>query len=91
MFFGTFMNLLPPGTGIHLPIGGGVPYPSSDERSSLKIWKDNFFWLDDRCLPKDMKWRFKDQSMSFDLDDDFVFDKCHTPKFHLRGATRLRA
>ncbi|KAM0055848.1 hypothetical protein Hdeb2414_s0006g00210901 [Helianthus debilis subsp. tardiflorus] len=22
-----------------------------------------------------MRWRFKDQSMSFDLDDDFVFDK----------------
>ncbi|KAJ0557808.1 hypothetical protein HanRHA438_Chr07g0314191 [Helianthus annuus] len=53
----------------------GVPYPSSDERSSLKNWKDNFFWLDDRCLPEDMRWRFKDQTMSFDLDDDFVFDK----------------
>ncbi|MFS7918198.1 hypothetical protein Hanom_Chr03g00198011 [Helianthus anomalus] len=52
-----------------------VPYPSSDERPSLKYWKDNFFWLDDRCLPEDMRWRFKDQSMSFDLDDDFVFDK----------------
>ncbi|KAF5799753.1 hypothetical protein HanXRQr2_Chr07g0308161 [Helianthus annuus] len=22
-----------------------------------------------------MKWRFKDQTMSFDLDDDFIFDK----------------
>ncbi|MFS7991160.1 hypothetical protein Hanom_Chr12g01067571 [Helianthus anomalus] len=22
-----------------------------------------------------MKWHFKDQTMSFDLDDDFVFDK----------------
>ncbi|KAJ0546774.1 hypothetical protein HanIR_Chr08g0364661 [Helianthus annuus] len=53
----------------------GVPYTSFDERSSLKNWNDNFFWLDDRCLPEDMKWRFKDQSMSFDLDDDFVFDK----------------
>ncbi|KAJ0725710.1 hypothetical protein HanPI659440_Chr12g0461951 [Helianthus annuus] len=52
-----------------------VPYPSSDERSSLKNWKDTSFWLDDRCLPEDMKWRFKDQSMSFDLDDNFVFDK----------------
>ncbi|KAM0027593.1 hypothetical protein Hdeb2414_s0019g00542021 [Helianthus debilis subsp. tardiflorus] len=52
-----------------------VPYPSSDERSSLKNWKDNFFWLDGRCLPEDMNWRFKDQRMSFDLDDDFVFDK----------------
>ncbi|MFS8009762.1 hypothetical protein Hanom_Chr14g01289191 [Helianthus anomalus] len=53
----------------------GVPYPSSDERSSLKNWKDNFFWLDDHCLPEDMKWRFKDQTMSFDLDDHFIFDK----------------
>ncbi|KAJ0510714.1 hypothetical protein HanOQP8_Chr11g0417291 [Helianthus annuus] len=53
----------------------GIPPPSSDERSSLKNWQDNFFWLDDRCLPEDMRWRFKDQSMSFDLGEDFVFDK----------------
>ncbi|KAM0040033.1 hypothetical protein Hdeb2414_s0012g00389011 [Helianthus debilis subsp. tardiflorus] len=53
----------------------GIPYPSSDERSSLKNWKDKFLWLDDRCLPEDMRWRFKDQSMSFDLGKDFVFDK----------------
>ncbi|KAM0045869.1 hypothetical protein Hdeb2414_s0009g00309051 [Helianthus debilis subsp. tardiflorus] len=53
----------------------GIPSPSSSERSSLKNWKDNFFWLDDRCLPEDMRWRFKDQTMSFDLDEDFVFDR----------------
>ncbi|MFS8033377.1 hypothetical protein Hanom_Chr17g01568861 [Helianthus anomalus] len=53
----------------------GIPPPSSDERSSLKNWKDNFFWLYDRCLPEDMRWRFKDQSMSFDLGEDFVFDQ----------------
>ncbi|KAJ0680655.1 hypothetical protein HanPI659440_Chr16g0626651 [Helianthus annuus] len=53
----------------------GVPSPSGDERSSLKNWKDNFFWLDDRCLPVEMVWRFKDQTMSFDLGDDFVFNK----------------
>ncbi|KAM0045496.1 hypothetical protein Hdeb2414_s0009g00304511 [Helianthus debilis subsp. tardiflorus] len=53
----------------------GVPSPSSSERSSLKNWKDNFFWLDDRCLPEDMRWRFKDQTMSFDLGEDFVFDR----------------
>ncbi|MFS7908226.1 hypothetical protein Hanom_Chr01g00080711 [Helianthus anomalus] len=53
----------------------GVPHPSGDERSSLKNWKDNFFWLDDRCLPEDMVWGFKDQTMSFDLGDDFVFNK----------------
>ncbi|KAJ0802442.1 hypothetical protein HanPI659440_Chr03g0129021 [Helianthus annuus] len=52
-----------------------VPSPSSNERSSLKNWKDNFFWLDDRCLPEDMRWRFKDQSMSFDLDENFVFNE----------------
>ncbi|KAJ0818046.1 hypothetical protein HanPI659440_Chr00c04g0712461 [Helianthus annuus] len=53
----------------------GIPPPSSDERSSLKNWKDNFLWLDDRCLPEDMRWRFKDQTMSFDLGEDFVFDQ----------------
>ncbi|KAJ0683920.1 hypothetical protein HanLR1_Chr11g0385581 [Helianthus annuus] len=53
----------------------GIPPPSGDERSSLKNWKDNFFWLDDRCLPVEMAWRFKDQTMSFDLGDDFVFNK----------------
>ncbi|KAJ0471753.1 hypothetical protein HanRHA438_Chr15g0688281 [Helianthus annuus] len=52
-----------------------VPSPSSNERSSLKNWKDNFFWLDDRCLPEDMRWRFKDQSMSFDLDEGFIFNE----------------
>ncbi|KAJ0435393.1 hypothetical protein HanIR_Chr17g0892831 [Helianthus annuus] len=52
----------------------GIPPPSSDERSSLKNWKDNFFWLDDRCLPEDMRWRLKDQTLSFDLGEDFVFD-----------------
>ncbi|MFS8021752.1 hypothetical protein Hanom_Chr16g01431121 [Helianthus anomalus] len=51
----------------------GAPYPSGDERSSLKNWKDHFFWLDDRCLPVEMAWRFKDQTMSFDLGDDFHF------------------
>ncbi|KAJ0697730.1 hypothetical protein HanLR1_Chr10g0372321 [Helianthus annuus] len=29
----------------------GIPSPAGDEKSSLKNWKDNFFWLDDRCLP----------------------------------------
>ncbi|MFS7981994.1 hypothetical protein Hanom_Chr10g00957551 [Helianthus anomalus] len=53
----------------------GIPSPSSSERSSLKNWKYNFFWLDDRCLPEDMRWRFKDQTMSFDLGEDFVFDR----------------
>ncbi|KAJ0441272.1 hypothetical protein HanIR_Chr16g0795791 [Helianthus annuus] len=53
----------------------GIPSPSSSERSSLKNWKDNFFWLDDRYLPEDMGWRFKDQTMSFDLGEDFVFDQ----------------
>ncbi|MFS7905266.1 hypothetical protein Hanom_Chr01g00045661 [Helianthus anomalus] len=53
----------------------GIPHPSSNERSGLKNWKDNFFWLDDRCLPEDMRWRFKDQSMSFDLGEEFFFDE----------------
>ncbi|KAJ0753124.1 hypothetical protein HanPI659440_Chr09g0332241 [Helianthus annuus] len=52
----------------------GIPSPSGDERSNLKNWKDNFFWLDDRCLPAEVVWKFKDQSMSFDLGEDFVFD-----------------
>ncbi|KAF5794805.1 hypothetical protein HanXRQr2_Chr08g0332251 [Helianthus annuus] len=53
----------------------GVPSPSSSERSSLKNWKDSFFWLDDRCLPEDMRWRFKDQSMSYDLGENFIFNQ----------------
>ncbi|MFS8026525.1 hypothetical protein Hanom_Chr16g01487741 [Helianthus anomalus] len=53
----------------------GIPPPSSDERSSLKNWKYNFLWLDERCLLEDMRWRFKDQTMSFDLGEDFVFDQ----------------
>ncbi|MFS7934438.1 hypothetical protein Hanom_Chr05g00391561 [Helianthus anomalus] len=53
----------------------GIPSPSGDERSSLKNWKDIFFWLDDRCLPTEMAWRFKDQTMSFELGEDFAFNK----------------
>ncbi|KAM0063164.1 hypothetical protein Hdeb2414_s0003g00087861 [Helianthus debilis subsp. tardiflorus] len=53
----------------------GIPSPAGDEKSSLKNWKDNFFWLDDRCLPAKMVWRFKDQSMIFELGEDFVFDQ----------------
>ncbi|KAM0034465.1 hypothetical protein Hdeb2414_s0016g00498431 [Helianthus debilis subsp. tardiflorus] len=53
----------------------GIPSPSGDERSSLKNWKDNFFWLDDICLLVEMVWRFKDQTMSFDLGEDFVFNQ----------------
>ncbi|KAL9997270.1 hypothetical protein Hdeb2414_s0023g00630031 [Helianthus debilis subsp. tardiflorus] len=53
----------------------GIPPPSGDERSRLKNWKDNFFWLDDRCLPVEMVWRFKDQTMSFDLGEDYVFNQ----------------
>ncbi|KAF5786932.1 hypothetical protein HanRHA438_Chr10g0459621 [Helianthus annuus] len=53
----------------------GIPPPSGDEWSSLKNWKDNFFWLDDRCLLVEMAWWFKDQTMSFDLEDGFVFNK----------------
>ncbi|KAJ0703187.1 hypothetical protein HanPI659440_Chr14g0548121 [Helianthus annuus] len=56
----------------------GVPSPFGDERSSLKNLKDIFFWLDDRCLPVEMVWRFKDQTMYFDLGDDFVFNKVLT-------------
>ncbi|KAJ0713974.1 hypothetical protein HanPI659440_Chr13g0484451 [Helianthus annuus] len=37
-----------------------IPPPTGEERSSLKSWKDHFFWLDDRCLPVEMVWRFKD-------------------------------
>ncbi|KAJ0871918.1 hypothetical protein HanRHA438_Chr11g0517931 [Helianthus annuus] len=75
MSSGTFMSLLLPEDWYTFAHRKGIPPPSSDERSSLKNWQDNFFWLDDRCLPEDMRWRFKDQSMSFDLGEDFVFDK----------------
>ncbi|MFS7929487.1 hypothetical protein Hanom_Chr04g00333091 [Helianthus anomalus] len=53
----------------------GIPSLAGDERSSLKNWKDNFFWLDDSCLLVEMVWRFKDQSMIFKLGEDFVFYK----------------
>ncbi|KAJ0589265.1 hypothetical protein HanIR_Chr04g0184141 [Helianthus annuus] len=53
----------------------GIPSPARDEKSSLKNWKDNFFWLDDLCLPADMVWRFKYQSMDFDLGKNFVFNQ----------------
>ncbi|MFS7917460.1 hypothetical protein Hanom_Chr03g00189331 [Helianthus anomalus] len=39
----------------------GVPPPSGHERRP--------------CLPVEIAWRFKDQMMSFDLGDDFVFKK----------------
>ncbi|MFS7901010.1 hypothetical protein Hanom_Chr00s160591g01825251 [Helianthus anomalus] len=48
-----------------------VPSPSSDEKSSLNNWKDHFFWLDDLA---DMAWRFNDQSIDFELKEDFAFD-----------------
>ncbi|KAM0024172.1 hypothetical protein Hdeb2414_s0022g00612591 [Helianthus debilis subsp. tardiflorus] len=38
----------------------GIPSPAGDEKSSLNNWKDNFFWLEDLCLPADIVWRFKD-------------------------------
>ncbi|KAM0055258.1 hypothetical protein Hdeb2414_s0006g00204031 [Helianthus debilis subsp. tardiflorus] len=53
----------------------GIPSPVGDDKSSLKNWKDNFFWLDDLCLPADMVWRFKDQSMDFDLEEHFSFSQ----------------
>ncbi|MFS7980715.1 hypothetical protein Hanom_Chr10g00942561 [Helianthus anomalus] len=46
-----------------------VPSPSSEEKLSLENWMDNFFWLDDLCLPVNMVWRFKDQSMDFELGE----------------------
>ncbi|KAJ0737539.1 hypothetical protein HanLR1_Chr06g0208141 [Helianthus annuus] len=53
----------------------GIPSPVGDEKSSLKNWKDKFFWLDDRGLPADMSWRFKDQTMNFELGENFAFDQ----------------
>ncbi|KAJ0530351.1 hypothetical protein HanHA89_Chr10g0388931 [Helianthus annuus] len=52
-----------------------VPSISSEEKTSLKNWKDHFFWLGDLCLPADLPWRFKDQSMDFDLKENFIFDQ----------------
>ncbi|KAJ0618311.1 hypothetical protein HanPSC8_Chr02g0057641 [Helianthus annuus] len=53
----------------------GIPSPDGDEKSSLKNRKDNFFWLDDLCLSAKMAWRFKDQSMDFELGENFVFNQ----------------
>ncbi|KAJ0681705.1 hypothetical protein HanPI659440_Chr16g0639101 [Helianthus annuus] len=53
----------------------GIPSSSGDEKFGLKNWKDNFFWLDDLCLSADMAWRFKDQSMDFELRENFAFNQ----------------
>ncbi|KAF5767461.1 hypothetical protein HanRHA438_Chr14g0634651 [Helianthus annuus] len=74
-FFRYFYEFIIAGDWYTFAHRKGVPSPSSSERSSLKNWKDNFFWLYDRCLPADMGWRFKDQTMSFDLGEGFVFDQ----------------
>ncbi|MFS7954023.1 hypothetical protein Hanom_Chr07g00625431 [Helianthus anomalus] len=33
--------------------------------TSLKDWKDRFFWVDDRCDPAEMTWRLKRYFLSF--------------------------
>ncbi|MFS7948064.1 hypothetical protein Hanom_Chr06g00555591 [Helianthus anomalus] len=35
-----------------------IPSPASQEKLSLKNWKDHFFWPDDLCFPANMVWRF---------------------------------
>ncbi|KAJ0678084.1 hypothetical protein HanOQP8_Chr12g0443931 [Helianthus annuus] len=73
--FRYFYELITAGDWYTFAHRKGIPSPSGEERSSLKNWKDNFFWLDDHCLPVEMVWRFKDQTMSFDLGEGFVFNQ----------------
>ncbi|MFS7907097.1 hypothetical protein Hanom_Chr01g00067281 [Helianthus anomalus] len=37
--------------------------------------RDNFFWLDDLCFAINMVWRFKDQSMDFELGENIAFNQ----------------
>ncbi|MFS7906846.1 hypothetical protein Hanom_Chr01g00064021 [Helianthus anomalus] len=55
--FRYFYEFIPAGDWYTFTHRKGIPSPSGDERSSLKNWKDNFFWLDDRCLLVEMVWR----------------------------------
>ncbi|MFS7998184.1 hypothetical protein Hanom_Chr12g01150751 [Helianthus anomalus] len=43
--------------------------------SSLKDWKDHFFWVDDRCVQADMVWRPRRSSLPRPLPEDFNFIK----------------
>ncbi|KAM0019220.1 hypothetical protein Hdeb2414_s0026g00683021 [Helianthus debilis subsp. tardiflorus] len=43
--------------------------------TSIKDWKDNFFLVDDRCVPEFMTWRVKKSKLPAPLPEDFVYNK----------------
>ncbi|MFS7981003.1 hypothetical protein Hanom_Chr10g00945811 [Helianthus anomalus] len=43
--------------------------------TSIKDWKDRFFWVDDRCIPTEMTWRLKRSRLPPSLPDDFEYNK----------------
>ncbi|MFS7939550.1 hypothetical protein Hanom_Chr05g00453091 [Helianthus anomalus] len=42
--------------------------------TSLKDWKDRFFWVDDRCILAEMIWRLKRLSLPPPLPKDFEYN-----------------
>ncbi|MFS8022435.1 hypothetical protein Hanom_Chr16g01439421 [Helianthus anomalus] len=42
--------------------------------TSLKDWKDRFFWVDDRCVPAEMTWRLKRSRLPPPLPEDFEYN-----------------
>ncbi|KAF5761941.1 hypothetical protein HanXRQr2_Chr16g0771021 [Helianthus annuus] len=42
--------------------------------TSIKDWKDRFFWVDDRCIPAEITWRLKRWRLPPSLPDDFEYN-----------------
>ncbi|KAJ0712813.1 hypothetical protein HanOQP8_Chr09g0338911 [Helianthus annuus] len=42
--------------------------------TSIKDWKDRFFWVDDRCIPVEMTWRLKRSRLPPPLPEDFEYN-----------------
>ncbi|KAJ0728138.1 hypothetical protein HanLR1_Chr07g0238181 [Helianthus annuus] len=42
--------------------------------TSIKDWKDRFFWIDDRCIPAEMTWRLKRSRLPPSLPEDFEYN-----------------
>ncbi|MFS8022449.1 hypothetical protein Hanom_Chr16g01439561 [Helianthus anomalus] len=42
--------------------------------TSLKDWKDRFFWVDDCCVPDEMTWRLKMSRLPLPLPEDFEYN-----------------
>ncbi|KAJ0529986.1 hypothetical protein HanHA89_Chr10g0384421 [Helianthus annuus] len=43
--------------------------------TSIKDWKERFFYVDDRCVPEFMVWRTKKMKLLSSLPEDFEFNR----------------